>query len=125
MFVNMIYNMKTANHKGWESKGGIVMVDVVKMDLNKKQNESTGCGVCENKSKIIASDTNERKKINTALRVLAEYNIEVKITERKTSKKVFIWRKGNGNLHKGIVHTNEFMLQKLGCDIEDIVKEIK
>ena len=94
MVVNMIYNMKTANRNGWESKGGIVMADVVKMDLNKKQNESTECDVCENKS-TIASDTNERKKINTALRVLAEYNIEVKITERKTSKKVFVWRKGN------------------------------
>lgn len=124
MVVNMIYNMKTANRNGWESKGGIVMADVVKMDLNKKQNESTECDVCENKS-TIASDTNERKKINTALRVLAEYNIEVKITERKTSKKVFVWRKGSGNLHKGIVRTNEFMLQKLGCDLEDLVKEIK
>jgi len=104
------------------NKSGNVVVPKMINESNKPildaSEELLASGVC-------VSDSVDKRKVEYAMRMLSEYNIEVKITERKSSKKVFVWRKGSGNLHKGVLKTNEFMLEKLGCEIEDIVKNAK
>ncbi len=95
----------------------------VKMVMVKNEFEVEKNGSVEGKN---MDNLNTTKKPNKKLlKLLEEYNIEVKITERKTSKKVFEWRKGRGNLRKGLIKTNEFALQKLGCELEDIIDTLE
>lgn len=106
---------------GFKMKGNTEMVNITKdvvgkVDLAKSEDLT---------DTVAVNKVAEKKRIETVMRLLSEYNIEVSITERNSSKKVFVWRKGSGNLQRGIVKTNQFMLYKLGCDLEDIIKEMK
>ncbi|MFA7087701.1 MAG: hypothetical protein WC145_13610 [Aliarcobacter sp.] len=60
--------------------------------------------------------------LQTMLRLLSEFNIELRITTRRDRKPVFVWRQGQGNLGKGLLITDEILLKKLGIDLIDLLE---
>jgi len=62
----------------------------------------------------------KQREVQRIIDILRDYNIEVKITDRN-HRKQFEWRNGQGNLGKGIVCTNKYIIDKLGVDLEKLL----
>lgn len=69
-----------------------------------------------------ATPSNSSPDLQTMLRLLADFNIEIRITTRCDHKPVFIWRQGQGNLGRGLLITDEILLRKLGIDLIDLLE---
>lgn len=71
-------------------------------------------------SELTDEERAKQREMEKIIGILRDYNIEVKITDRN-HRKQFEWRNGQGNLGKGIIRTNRFVIEKLGVDLEKLM----
>jgi len=68
----------------------------------------------------------ERKIKEEAERILKElrvpYSVEIVIVDDESGKVVFKWRRGRGNLVKGVRKTIEILDRKIGIPVRDLLK---
>ena len=62
----------------------------------------------------------EVKEILERLRV--PYSVEIVIVDDESGKVVFRWRRGRGNLVKGMQKTIEVLDRKIGIPVRDLLK---
>jgi len=62
----------------------------------------------------------EAEKILKELRV--PYSVEIVIVDDESGKIVFRWRRGRGNLVKGMQKTIEVLDRKMGIPVKDLLK---
>jgi len=62
----------------------------------------------------------EAEEILKELRV--PYSVEIVIVDDKSGKVVFRWRRGRGNLVKGMQKTIEVLDRKMGIPVKDLLK---
>jgi len=62
----------------------------------------------------------EVKEVLERLRV--PYSVEIVIVDDKSGKVVFRWRRGRGNLVKGMQKTIEVLDRKMGIPVKDLLK---
>ena len=62
----------------------------------------------------------EAEEILKELRV--PYSVEIVIVDDKSGKVVFRWRRGRGNLVKGMQKTIEVLDRKIGIPVRDLLK---
>ena len=62
----------------------------------------------------------EAEEILKELRV--PYSVEIVIVDDKSGKVVFRWRRGRGNLVKGMQKTIEVLDRKMGIPVRDLLK---
>ena len=62
----------------------------------------------------------EVKEVLERLRV--PYSVEIVIVDDKSGKVVFRWRRGRGNLVKGMQKTIEVLDRKMGIPVRDLLK---
>jgi len=62
----------------------------------------------------------EVKEILERLRV--PYSVEIVIVDDESGKVVFRWRRGRGNLVKGMQKTIEILDRKMGIPVKDLLK---
>ena len=55
-------------------------------------------------------------------RVRVPYSVEIVIVDDKSGKVVFRWRRGRGNLVKGMQKTIEVLDRKMGIPVRDLLK---
>lgn len=53
--------------------------------------------------------------------VRAPFRVEIKIKDAK-GRKIYHWKEGNNNLIMGMKKTDEFVEEKLGIAVRDIIK---
>lgn len=75
--------------------------------------DSTNCIFTKNRVKIM---TKNKKNI-----VRAPFRVEIKIKDAK-GRKIYHWKEGNNNLIMGMKKTDEFVEEKLGIAVRDIIK---
>ena len=54
--------------------------------------------------------------------VRAPYSVEIVIVDDESGKVVFRWRRGRGNLVKGMQKTIEVLDRKMGIPVKDLLK---
>jgi len=69
----------------------------------------------------------EEKRIEEEVREVLErvrvpYSVEIVIVDDKSGKVVFRWRRGRGNLVKGMQKTIEVLDRKIGIPVRDLLK---
>ena len=69
----------------------------------------------------------EEKRIEEEVREVLErvrvpYSVEIVIVDDKSGKVVFRWRRGRGNLVKGMQKTIEVLDRKMGIPVRDLLK---
>jgi len=69
----------------------------------------------------------EEKRIEEEVRGVLErlkvpYSVEIVIVDDKSGKVVFRWRRGRGNLVKGMRKTIEVLDRKIGIPVKDLLK---
>jgi len=62
----------------------------------------------------------EVKEVLERLRV--PYSVEIVIVDDESGKVVFRWRRGRGNLVKGMQKTIEVLDRKIGIPVKDLLK---
>ena len=62
----------------------------------------------------------EVKEVLERLRV--PYSVEIVIVDDESGKVVFRWRRGRGNLMKGMQKTIEVLDRKIGIPVKDLLK---
>jgi len=62
----------------------------------------------------------EVKEVLERLRV--PYSVEIVIVDDESGKVVFRWRRGRGNLVKGMQKTIEILDRKMGIPVKDLLK---
>ena len=62
----------------------------------------------------------EVKEVLERLRV--PYSVEIVIVDDESGKVVFRWRRGRGNLVKGMQKTIEVLDRKMGIPVRDLLK---
>jgi len=62
----------------------------------------------------------EVKEVLERLRV--PYSVEIVIVDDESGKVVFRWRRGRGNLVKGMQKTIEVLDRKMGIPVKDLLK---
>ena len=55
-------------------------------------------------------------------RLKVPYSVEIVIVDDKSGKVVFRWRRGRGNLVKGMQKTIEVLDRKMGIPVRDLLK---
>jgi len=69
----------------------------------------------------------EEKRIEEEVREVLErlkvpYSVEIVIVDDESGKVVFRWRRGRGNLVKGMQKTIEVLDRKIGIPVRDLLK---
>ncbi|RLJ02828.1 MAG: hypothetical protein DRP08_04275 [Candidatus Aenigmatarchaeota archaeon] len=69
----------------------------------------------------------EEKRIEEEVKEVLErlkvpYSVEIVIVDDKSGKVVFRWRRGRGNLVKGMQKTIEVLDRKMGIPMKDLLK---
>jgi len=69
----------------------------------------------------------EEKRIEEEVRGVLErlrvpYSVEIVIVDDESGKVVFRWRRGRGNLVKGMQKTIEVLDRKIGIPVRDLLK---
>jgi len=68
----------------------------------------------------------ERRIREEAERILKElrvpYSVEIVIVDDESGKVVFKWRRGRGNLVRGVRKTIEILDRKIGIPVRDLLK---
>ena len=69
----------------------------------------------------------EEKRIEEEVREVLEqlrvpYSVEIVIVDDESGKVVFRWRRGRGNLVKGMQKTIEVLDRKMGLPVKDLLK---
>jgi len=69
----------------------------------------------------------EEKRIEEEVREVLEqlrvpYSVEIVIVDDESGKVVFRWRRGRGNLVKGMQKTIEVLDRKMGIPVKDLLK---
>ncbi|UYL64901.1 MAG: hypothetical protein EJNHJLOP_00012 [Methanophagales virus PBV082] len=69
----------------------------------------------------------EERKIEEELEkvlkdVRVPYSVEIVIVDDKSGKVVFKWKRGRGNLVKGMQKTVEVLERKMGIPVKDLLK---
>ncbi|RLJ03942.1 MAG: hypothetical protein DRP08_02695 [Candidatus Aenigmatarchaeota archaeon] len=69
----------------------------------------------------------EEKRIEEEVREVLErlkvpYSVEIVIVDDESGKVVFRWRRGRGNLVKGMQKTIEVLDRKIGIPVKDLLK---
>jgi len=68
----------------------------------------------------------ERKIKEEAERILKElrvpYSVEIVIVDDESGRVIFRWRRGRGNLVKGMQKTIEILDRKIGIPVKDLLK---
>ena len=69
----------------------------------------------------------EKKRIEEEVRGVLErlkvpYSVEIVIVDDESGKVVFRWRRGRGNLVKGMQKTIEVLDRKMGIPVKDLLK---
>ncbi|RLG64253.1 hypothetical protein DRN89_02810 [archaeon] len=69
----------------------------------------------------------EKKRIEEEVRGVLErlkvpYSVEIVIVDDESGKVVFRWRRGRGNLVKGMQKTIEVLDRKIGIPVRDLLK---
>ena len=69
----------------------------------------------------------EEKRIEEEVKEVLErlkvpYSVEIVIVDDKSGKVVFRWRRGRGNLVKGMQKTIEVLDRKMGIPVKDLLK---
>jgi len=69
----------------------------------------------------------EKKRIEEEVKEVLErlkvpYSVEIVIVDDKSGKVVFRWRRGRGNLVKGMQKTIEVLDRKMGIPMKDLLK---
>jgi len=69
----------------------------------------------------------EEKRIEEEVKEVLErlkvpYSVEIVIVDDKSGKVVFRWRRGQGNLVKGMQKTIEVLDRKMGIPVRDLLK---
>jgi len=69
----------------------------------------------------------EKKRIEEEVkevleRVSVPYSVEIVIVDDESGKVVFRWRRGRGNLVKGMQKTIEVLDRKMGIPVRDLLK---
>jgi len=69
----------------------------------------------------------EEKRIEEEVRGVLErlkvpYSVEIVIVDDESGKIVFRWRRGRGNLVKGMQKTIEVLDRKIGIPVRDLLK---
>jgi len=68
----------------------------------------------------------ERRIREEAERILGElrvpYSVEIVIVDDESGKVIFRWRRGRGNLVKGMQKTIEILDRKIGIPVKDLLK---
>jgi len=69
----------------------------------------------------------EEKRIEEEVKEVLErlkvpYSVEIVIVDDKSGKVVFRWRRGRGNLVKGMQKTIEVLDRKMGIPVRDLLK---
>jgi len=69
----------------------------------------------------------EKKRIEEEVREVLErlkvpYSVEIVIVDDESGKVVFRWRRGRGNLVKGMQKTIEVLDRKIGIPVRDLLK---
>ena len=62
----------------------------------------------------------EVKEVLERLRV--PYSVEIVIVDDESGKVVFRWRRGRGNLVRGVQKTIEVLDRKIGIPVKDLLK---
>jgi len=55
-------------------------------------------------------------------RLKVPYSVEIVIVDDKSGKVVFRWRRGRGNLVRGMQKTIEVLDRKMGIPVKDLLK---
>jgi len=55
-------------------------------------------------------------------RLKVPYSVEIVIVDDESGKVVFRWRRGRGNLMKGMQKTIEVLDRKMGIPVKDLLK---
>jgi len=69
----------------------------------------------------------EEKRIEEEVREVLErlkvpYSVEIVIVDDESGKVVFRWRRGRGNLVRGMQKTIEILDRKIGIPVRDLLK---
>jgi len=69
----------------------------------------------------------EEKRIEEGVKEVLErlkvpYSVEIVIVDDESGKVVFRWRRGRGNLVKGMQKTIEVLDRKMGIPVKDLLK---
>jgi len=69
----------------------------------------------------------EEKRIEEEVKEVLErlkvpYSVEIVIVDDESGKVVFRWRRGRGNLVKGMQKTIEILDRKIGIPVRDLLK---
>ena len=69
----------------------------------------------------------EEKRIEEEVKEVLErlkvpYSVEIVIVDDESGKVVFRWRRGRGNLVKGVQKTIEILDRKIGIPVKDLLK---
>jgi len=69
----------------------------------------------------------EEKRIEEEVREVLErlkvpYSVEIVIVDDESGKVIFRWRRGRGNLVKGMQKTIEILDRKIGIPVKDLLK---
>ena len=69
----------------------------------------------------------EEKRIEEEVRRVLErlrvpYSVEIVIVDDESGKVIFRWRRGRGNLVKGMQKTIEILDRKIGIPVRDLLK---
>ena len=69
----------------------------------------------------------EEKRIEEEVKEVLEqlkvpYSVEIVIVDDESGKVVFRWRRGRGNLMKGMQKTIEVLDRKMGIPVKDLLK---
>jgi len=69
----------------------------------------------------------EEKRIEEEVKEVLErlkvpYSVEIVIVDDESGKVVFRWRRGRGNLVKGMQKTIEILDRKIGIPVKDLLK---
>ncbi|RLG20590.1 hypothetical protein DRN72_04980 [Methanosarcinales archaeon] len=69
----------------------------------------------------------EEKRIEEEVKEVLErlkvpYSVEIVIVDDESGKVVFRWRRGRGNLVKGMQKTIEVLDRKIGIPVKDLLK---
>jgi len=69
----------------------------------------------------------EEKRIEEEVKEVLErlkvpYSVEIVIVDDESGKVVFRWRRGRGNLVKGMQKTIEVLDRKIGVPVKDLLK---
>ena len=64
----------------------------------------------------------EREVKEVLEQVRVPYSVEIVIVDDESGKVVFRWRRGRGNLVKGMQKTIEVLDRKIGIPVKDLLK---